>query len=92
MTPEEEIAEAMAEAIKLNWAVTDAFGMPPTARFTVQPTGIQFQHSGGWITWFALHGWTTEQEEAVEGLYKHFPRRWIGSIPSRWQVEEMMKP
>lgn len=80
--PEESEGEAMAEEPrKLNRAVTDAFGMPASYRFTVQPTGIQFVNAIGRITWFGSHGWTTEQEEAVKGLYKHFPCRAVTSIP-----------
>lgn len=87
MTPE----EAIAEAERLNAAVNEAFGMFPTARFTVKPTGIQFVQTDGRIWWFGAGGWTEEQEQAVLSLYEHFPRRWVGPIPARWEVEEMMK-
>ncbi|MEU5156767.1 hypothetical protein [Glycomyces sp. NPDC021274] len=78
---ERELREAEEEARRLHLAVTDAFGMPASYRFTVEATGIQFRHGDGWITWFGLYGWTPEQEDAVKCLYKHVPQRWIGSIP-----------
>lgn len=78
--------EAIGEAREIEQAVIEAFGRAPSDRFSVKPTGIQFVQTDGRIWWFGKHGWTTAQEQAVAGLYKHCPRRAVMSQPQRWEI------
>lgn len=81
MTDQREMDEVLAEARRLDAEFNEAFGMPLTARYTIRPTGIQFNESNGHIWWFSCYGWTAEQEQAIAGLFKHFPRRVWGLLP-----------
>jgi hypothetical protein len=75
MTDEQQIKEALAEGRRLDAEFKEVFGMAPTVRYTIRPTGIQFTEGDGRIWWFSCYGWTAEQEQAVAGLFRHFPRR-----------------
>jgi hypothetical protein len=81
MIDQQAIDEALSEARRIDAEFNEAFGMPPTARYTIRPTGVRFVEDTGRIWWFSCYGWTAEHEQAVTSLFQHFPRRVWGLLP-----------